>query len=62
MSLIDLRAYFQRDRVRKPCNEERREPGQHPAELGWLCTLPKDHAGSHVAHDIDGTIITRWLA
>lgn len=54
--LTDLRAYFQRGKA-KPCNAEKPEPGP---QLGWLCTLPAGHDGGHIAHDIDGSIITRW--
>lgn len=57
MSLIDLRAYFQRGSKAAPCRDE--EPGPGGA-LGWLCTLPRDHHGRHVAHDVDGTVITTW--
>lgn len=60
MSLLDLRAYFQRAKS-EPCRNEQggRRPGQ---PLGYLCTLPKGHDGSHVAHDLDGSLITRWPA
>lgn len=57
MSLTDLRAYFQVKK--KPCNVEKFEPGP---QMGWRCTLPVGHDGSHVAHDLDGTLIERWSA
>lgn len=57
--ISDLRAYFQRRGGAKPCNAEKPEPGP---QLGWLCTLPVGHKSSrHIAHDIDGTIITAWF-
>lgn len=68
MGLRDLRAYFARNcncatwcdgNCKKPCGAEKPEPGP---QLGWLCTLAKGHSGSHIAHDIDGTLITRWPA
>lgn len=59
-TLTDLRAYFQRGNS-KPCSKELRTSGPGP-ELGWRCTLPKDHSGRHVAHDLDGSIITAWGA
>lgn len=60
MSLLDLRVYFMRNA--KPCRDEQRAPGMHPAQLGWLCTLPAGHDGKHIAHDIDGTLIATWSA
>lgn len=54
--LRDLRAYFQRGHD-KACGHEKPEAGP---QLGWLCTLPTGHEGRHVAHDVDGSLITTW--
>lgn len=44
------------------CGNEKRERGQHPNVLGWMCTRPRGHKGKHVAHDIDGSLITTWTS
>ena len=57
--LHDIRAYFQRAAQPSPCNAEKPDSG---GALGWLCTLPAGHEGAHIAHDLDGSLITRWSA
>jgi hypothetical protein len=57
--LTDLRAYWMRGKNLPACSAEKPEPGP---QLGYLCTLPRGHKGKHVAHDIDGSLITRWSA
>lgn len=56
-SVVDLR--MEVDEA-KHCGFEKREPGMHPNELGYGCTRRKGHAGPHVAHDLDGSLIVRW--
>jgi hypothetical protein len=53
--LRDIGADFERGA--DPCGAEKPEQGP---QLGWLCTLPRGHIGSHIAHDLDGTVITKW--
>ena len=41
----------------KECGSEKPEDGPW---LGWMCTRQRGHKGRHVAHDIDGSLITTW--
>ena len=42
---------------REACRAEK--PTPRPG-IGFLCTREDEHAGKHVAHDMDGSLITSW--